>query len=57
MKDIFNIVKVSDIDDIDCRKIVKKCFDKPNMINYYYPHIFMNREAINKDDLIKIFDE
>jgi len=57
MKDIFNIVKISDIDDIDCRKIVKKCFEKPNMINYYYPHIFMNRDKINKDDLIKIFDE
>ena len=57
MKDCFNIVKVSDIDDIDCRKIVKKCFEKPNMINYYYPHIFMNRDKINKEDLVKIFDE
>jgi hypothetical protein len=57
MKDIFNIVKVSDIDDIDCNKIVKKCFEKPNMINYYYPHIFMNRNTINKEELIKIFDE
>jgi len=57
MKDIFNIVKVSDIDDIDCRKIIKKCFEKPNMINYYYPHIFMNRDKINKEELMKIFDE
>lgn len=57
MKDCFNIVKVSDIDDIDCRKIVKKCFDKPNMINYFYPHIFMNRDKINKEELVKIFDE
>ena len=57
MKDIFNIVKVSDIDDIDCRKIIKKCFEKPNMINYYYPHIFMNRDKIDKDELVKIFDE
>lgn len=57
MKDIFNIVKVSDIDDVDCSKIIKKCFDKPNMINYYYPHIFMNRDKIDKEKLIKIFDE
>ena len=57
MKDIFNIVKVSDIDDIDCRKIIKKCFEKPTMINYFYPHIFMNRDKINKEELIKLFDE
>ena len=57
MLDTFNIVKVSDIADVDCHKIIKRCFDKPNMINYYYPHIFMNRDKINKEDLIKIFDE
>ena len=57
MKDIFNIVKVSDIDDVDCQKIIKKCYDKPNMINYYYPHIFMNRDKIDKNDLIKTFEE
>jgi len=57
MLDTFNIVKVSDIADVDCHKIIKKCFDKPNMINYYYPHIFMNRDKINKEDLMKIFDE
>lgn len=57
MKDIFNIVKVSDIDDIDSRNIIKKCFEKPNMINYYYPHIFMNRNQINKEELAKVFDE
>jgi hypothetical protein len=57
MLDTFNIVKVSDIADVDCHKIIKKCFEKPNMINYYYPHIFMNRDKINKEDLIKIFDE
>jgi hypothetical protein len=51
MKDIYNIVKVSDIDDIDLDKIVKKCNDQPNLISYYYPHIFMNRDKINKDDL------
>jgi len=56
MLDTFNIVKVSDIADVDCHKIIKKCFDKPNMINYYYPHIFMNRDKINKEDLVKIFD-
>jgi hypothetical protein len=57
MKDIFNIVKVSDIDSVDCQHIIKKCVDKPNMINYYYPHIFMNRENINKEELIKTFNE
>lgn len=57
MKDIFNIVKVSDIDEVDCNKIIKKCYDKPNMINYYYPHIFMNRDKIDKEDLIKVFTE
>jgi len=57
MKDIYNIVKVSDIDDVNCNKIIKKCFEKPNMINYYYPHIFMNRDKIDKDQLIKNFEE
>uniref|UniRef100_A0A6C0H0Z0 Uncharacterized protein n=1 Tax=viral metagenome TaxID=1070528 RepID=A0A6C0H0Z0_9ZZZZ len=57
MKDVFNIVKVSDINDVDCDKIIKKCFNKPNMINYYYPHIFMNREKIDKEELLKIFDK
>lgn len=57
MKDIFNIVKVSDIDDIDCQKIIRKCYDKPNLINFYYPHVFMNREKINKEELMKIMDE
>lgn len=57
MKDVFNIVKVSDIDDVDCQKIIKKCYDNPNMINYYYRHIFMNRDKINKNDLIKTFEE
>jgi hypothetical protein len=57
MKDIYNIVKVSDIDDVNCNRIIKKCFEKPNMINYYYPHIFMNRDKIDKDQLIKDFEE
>lgn len=57
MKDIYNIVKVSDIDDVNCNKIIKKCFEKPNMINYYYPHIFMNRDKIDRDQLIKNFEE
>jgi hypothetical protein len=51
MKDIYNIVKVSDIDDIDLRKIINKCNETPNLISYYYPHIFMNRDKINKDEL------
>jgi hypothetical protein len=51
MKDIYNIVKVSDIDNIELDKIVRKCNDQPNLISYYYPHIFMNRDKINKDDL------
>jgi len=51
MKDIYNIVKVSDIDDVDLTKIIRKCNDTPNLISYYYPHIFMNRDKINKADL------
>jgi len=51
MKDIYNIVKVSDIDDIDLPKIIKKCNETPNLISYYYPHIFMNRDKINKEEL------
>ena len=57
MRDTFNIVKVSDIDDVDCQKIIKTCVDKPNLINYYYPHIFMNRDKIDKTELLKIFNE
>jgi len=57
MRDTFNIVKVSDIDDVDCQKIIKTCVDKPNLINYYYPHIFMNRDKIDKIELLKICNE
>jgi hypothetical protein len=57
MKDIYNIVKVSDIDDIDLSKIIKKCNETPNMISYYYPHIFMNRDKIDKDELKKLIEE
>jgi hypothetical protein len=57
MKDTFNIVKVSDYDDVDCDKIIKKCYEKPNLINYYYPHIFMNRDKIDKEELMKTFDK
>ena len=57
MRDTFNIVKVSDIDDVDCQKIIKTCVDKPNLINYYYPHIFMNRDKIDKTELLKICNE
>jgi len=57
MKDLFNIVKVSDIHNVDCEKIIKKCSEKPNLINYYYPHIFMNRDKINNEDLTKILTE
>ena len=57
MKDTFNIVKVSDYDDVDCDKIIKKCYEKPNLINYYYPHIFMNRDKIDKEGLMKTFDK
>lgn len=57
MKDTFNIVKVSDYDDVDCDKIIKRCYEKPNLINYYYPHIFMNRDKIDKEELMKTFDK
>lgn len=57
MKDEFNIVKVSDIDDVDCNKIIKKCYEKPNLINRYYPHIFMNRDKIDRDELLQTLDK
>jgi len=59
MKDTFNIVRVSGNEcyNIDCESIIKKCIVKPNMINYYYPHIFMNRDTINKDKIITLFND
>ena len=57
MKDTFNIVKVRSRDDIGYDTIIQKCIDKPNLINYYYPHVFMNREKMNKEEIIQIFKE
>lgn len=59
MKDTFNIVRVSgnECQNIDCESIIKKCITKPNMINYYYPHIFMNRETIDKEKIITLFND
>ena len=57
MKDIYNIVKVSDIDDIDLPKIIKKCNETPNLISYYYPHIFMNRDKIDREKLSELIKD
>ena len=57
MKDTFNIVKVRSRDDIGYDTIIKKCIDKPNLINYYYPHVFMNRESMDKEEISKIFND
>lgn len=64
MKDTFNIVKVSgdmfgddNPNGVNCEIIIKKCIAKPNMINYYYPHVFMNRDTIDKQKIISLFSD